>query len=79
MHPTLKNGQIVLFTHSRDYKQGDIVIAFVDGKEVIKRIKDYQDGQVFLVGDNESASTDSRVYGWLVDRHIHGKLLWPRK
>ncbi len=79
MLPTLKPGQLVIFTHARNYKVGDVVLAFQNGREVVKRIKDYSQGQAFLVGDNSEKSTDSRVLGWLVDRHIHGKLLFPRR
>ncbi len=78
MSPALKEGQLVLFSHARDYKQGQVVIAYYHGREIVKRIHDYKDGLVYLVGDNEDQSTDSREYGWLVDRHIRGKLVWPR-
>jgi nickel-type superoxide dismutase maturation protease len=78
MSPTLKEGKLVIFSHARDYKKGDVVIAYYHGKEIVKRIQGYEDGRVYLVGDNESHSTDSREYGWLVDRHIRGKLVWPR-
>ena len=78
MQPALKSGQFVIFTHSRNFKVGDVVLAFQNGREVVKRIADYKNGQAFLVGDNKQHSTDSRVHGWLVDRHIHGKLLFPR-
>ena len=78
MEPTLRQGQLVIFTHARNYKPGDVVLAFQNGREVVKRIKEYKDGQVFLEGDNRDHSTDSRVHGWLVDRHVHGKVVFPR-
>lgn len=78
MAPTLKDGQVVLVLRARDFKVGDVVVAFMDRREVIKRVSQYIDGQVFLLGDNEKASTDSRKHGWLVDRHIEGKVIWPR-
>ena len=78
MTPALRQGQIVLVSKSRSFKAGDVVVAFVDQREVIKRATHYVDGQVFLEGDNPEASTDSRNYGWLVDRHVEGKVIWPR-
>ncbi len=78
MSPTLKEGQVVLFSHARDYKTGDVVMVYYHGREILKRIKEYRDGSVYLVGDNPDKSTDSREYGWIVDRHIRGKLIWPK-
>ena len=78
MHPSLKQGQLALFSHSRDYKVGDVVMVYYDGREIVKRIDKYENGSVYLVGDNNEHSTDSRDYGWLVDRHVRGKLLWPK-
>ena len=78
MEPTLREGQLVLFSQSRNFTKGDVVMAFQNGREVVKRVEEYRDGQVFLVGDNSEHSTDSRTHGWLVDRHVHAKLIWPR-
>ena len=78
MSPTLQQGQTILVSHSRNYSQGDVVVAFVDGREVIKRVKEYKNGQLFLIGDNPDSSTDSRTFGWLVDRRVHVKVIWPR-
>jgi phage repressor protein C with HTH and peptisase S24 domain len=78
MMPTLRHNQVVLVSQVRNFKQGDVVVAFMDGREVIKRITRYQDGQAFLEGDNKEESTDSRTHGWLVDRHVEGKVIFPR-
>lgn len=78
MSPTLKEGQLILLTHSRNYKKGDVVMVYYHGREILKRIQEYNDGQVYLVGDNPHESTDSREFGWLVDRHVRGKLVWPK-
>ena len=77
MMPTLKHDQIVLVSRARNFKDGDVIVAFMDGREVIKRITQYKDGQVFLEGDNRTASTDSNTHGWLVDRHVEGKVIFP--
>ena len=80
MKPTFREGQTVLVSLFRRYKEGDIVVAYVNKREVIKRIQEMrEDGQVFLVGDNPKYSTDSREYGWVPDRYISGKVVWPRR
>jgi phage repressor protein C with HTH and peptisase S24 domain len=78
MNPTLKNGQLVLIFKTRNFKVGDIVMAFMDRREVVKRITKQADGKVFLEGDNKQKSTDSRTHGYLIDRHVMGKVIWPR-
>jgi len=77
MEPTLKKGRLLIISRVRDYKIGDVVVVLKDNREVVKRITDYVDGRVFLQGDNAEMSTDSRIYGWVVDRHIQGKVIWP--
>jgi phage repressor protein C with HTH and peptisase S24 domain len=66
MFPTLKPGQHV-FTVNWFFqiKVGDLVVARVDGKDIIKRVGQLKAGKVFLVGDNKAASTDSREFGWI--------------
>jgi phage repressor protein C with HTH and peptisase S24 domain len=76
--PTLSNGQIVIAHQIRNFKVGQVVIAHVDGREVVKRIQEIKKGSVFLLGDNEKHSTDSRVYGYISDVNIEGIVFWPR-
>lgn len=78
MLPTLRPGQVVWISQSRHFKVGDVVVAYVNRIEVIKRVAEVKDGKVFLVGDNPHQSSDSRQYGWVVDVHIMGKVVWPR-
>jgi nickel-type superoxide dismutase maturation protease len=77
MEPSLKEGQIILVSQTRVFSRGDVVVVFVKGREVIKRISDQKEGKVFLEGDNKRASTDSRHYGWVIDRHVIGKVVFP--
>jgi signal peptidase I len=56
---------------------GTIVIAQVDQMLHIKRISDIQSDEsgkisYWLLGENESASTDSRQYGWVSAQSIMG-------
>ncbi len=63
MPPTLLQGQVVVCMTRGTYRVGDIIVALVDGREVVKRIiRDHGD-TVWLAGDNARHSTDSRHYG----------------
>lgn len=78
MLPTLRDGQVV-FCHSiRKFRKGQVVVAFMNGREVIKRITSLENGRVFLEGDNKEKSTDSRKHGSVVDSNIEGVVFWPR-
>lgn len=58
MQPTLQPGQILLFSADLEgLSEGDIVLARVDGKDYIKRLK-VVGGQLNLVGDNQADSQD---------------------
>ena len=79
MMPSYSPGQTIVITTARHFKVGDVVVAFMNGKEVLKRIVDMHEGSVFLEGDNHEKSKDSRHYGWLADRHVVGKVTFPKK
>lgn len=69
MSPTLLSGQIVIAVGFVNLRVGDVVIADIEGREVIKRIDSIDDQGIRLIGDNRLASTDSRDYG-PVDRTV---------
>lgn len=90
MLPTLKPGQDVLvfrwaYLFSRP-NVGDIVAIKVNGKEMIKRIQKTDDSpgeasakrgrRIFVIGDNERESTDSRSFGPVHKSHILGRVIW---
>jgi len=78
MVPTLKPGQLVVLAGVHTLRVGDIVMVRHDGLEKIKRISQLKDGNVYLLGDNPAASTDSRDFGWVARNQVIGTLLWPR-
>jgi len=78
MLPTLKPGQLVYGWRSRNFKPGQVVIAFMNGGEVIKRIKSIDGGKVYLVGDNPDGSTDSRSHGSVPDTKVEAIVFFPR-
>lgn len=83
MMPTLRSGDNVLV--NRLYyllakpKIGDIVALKDprDKKILIKRISEIKNGQYFVLGDNKTASVDSRTFGWIKKKDIIGKLVYP--
>lgn len=48
----------------------------VNGKEMIKRIESFNGRGIFVSGDNESGSTDSRTFGPIKQNQIIGKVIW---
>jgi phage repressor protein C with HTH and peptisase S24 domain len=78
MSPTLPHGTFVLGMKSRQYHDGDIVMARLAKREVIKRIKWVDEKRCYLVGDNLLESVDSREYGPIPIQEISAKLVWPR-
>jgi phage repressor protein C with HTH and peptisase S24 domain len=78
MKPTLKPDKLVAVSRRLKLKTGVIVVAKVDGRDVVKRIAKLKHDKVFLVGDNLINSHDSRNYGWLNQDKIIGRVIWPR-
>lgn len=76
MLPTLKPGQdILVWCWFNKYRVGDIVVIKKNGKEMVKRISKIDDRRIFVMGDNERMSTDSRSFGWIDKKDISGKLI----
>ena len=68
MVPGLEPGNIVIAARHKTLRLDDVVVARMNGREVIKRVTRIKpDGRLFLQGDNAQASTDSRSLG-LVDK-----------
>ncbi len=78
MAPTLTAGQLVVGRQTRELNAGDVVIVSHDGLEKIKRIKKQQGDLIYLLGDNATASTDSRDFGWVQAKTIIAKVVWPK-
>lgn len=78
MMPVLPPGTVVFgLRWFRKLKSGDVVIFLHEGKEKIKRISQLEDGRVYLLGDHQDASTDSRHFGWLDLDSVKAKVIWP--
>lgn len=76
MSPTISDHSVVIFLRTvSQYEVGDIVIADVNGTEIIKRIESIEEGQVFLRGDNQEISVDSYIFGTVSEEHLVGKVV----
>lgn len=77
MYPSLKNGQDVLSINwFYKPKIGDLVVAKVQGKEMVKRVHYIHDREVIVQGDNQAESTDSRHFGSIKMDQIVGKVVF---
>lgn len=65
MAPAYPHGRIVFGWRFSRPKVGDVVIVRHHRLEIIKRVSELKDNQLFLLGDNPLESTDSRQFGWL--------------
>jgi nickel-type superoxide dismutase maturation protease len=78
MMPALGAGNLVVGVASTRPKPNDVVIVLHNQLEKVKRVSGMRSNEVFLVGDNESASTDSRQFGWVSSKSVMAKVVWPR-
>ena len=64
MLPTYRPADLLLGRRwVRRLRPGQIVVAVVDARPVVKRVAAIGEAGVTLAGDNTTASTDSRHYG----------------
>ena len=77
MLPTLKPGRDVLvWCWFINPKVGDLVAIKVNGKEMVKRVRQISsDRRIFVEGDNKKMSTDSRKFGWIDRKNLLGKVI----
>src|SRR5438067_1720661 len=79
MLPTLPSGKLVL---ARQWfiglKPGQLVVIHHQGLDKIKRLRDIHGDKIFVTGDNATASTDSRQFGWLPVKAVVGKVTFTK-
>jgi len=78
MMPTLKSGQTVWCHQYRNFKTGQVVVAFVGGREVIKRISKIDGHTIYLSVDDPQHMHKGRYYAKISDSKIEGVVFWPR-
>ncbi|OGH24268.1 MAG: hypothetical protein A3B47_04770 [Candidatus Levybacteria bacterium RIFCSPLOWO2_01_FULL_39_24] len=78
MAPAFKTGDTILANRLSYFlskpKIGDVVV-LKKGRFIIKRIAKVEKGKIFVIGDNEKESTDSRNFGWINMREVVGKVI----
>lgn len=72
MRPGLRPGNIIIARRKQHIRIGDVVVARMGGREVIKRVCELGPKGFVLLGDNHPASTDSRTLGPVAQSDILG-------
>lgn len=83
MTPTYQEGVLLIMDTNYYNKKlpvkGDVIVLshpFQQERPLIKRIDGIEeDGQLFVVGDNPSSSTDSRAFGSIPMKLVQGKVV----
>lgn len=79
MLPVLPPGTLVIaLTWLSKPLKNSVVIIEHEGKEKIKRIQDVKGSEIYVVGDHEDGSTDSRHFGWVSVTTIKAHVVWPK-
>ena len=74
--------RVVILTWGFSLQTGDAVVLFDprNGRKILKRIskvkKEGSGLSYYVLGDNVKESTDSRVWGWVSQEKIIGKVIW---
>jgi type IV secretory pathway protease TraF len=80
MLPALPPGHIVVaWGGYKTLRPGDVVIIRHGGLEKVKRVLYTNSDRLFVMGDNQERSTDSRIFGWLHQSVVLAKVVWPRR
>jgi phage repressor protein C with HTH and peptisase S24 domain len=79
MKPTLKSDDIVVGSRLIAPKLNKLVIVSYNGRDIIKRVKSIKKDSLYIVGDNEARSTDSRHFGWVSKESLTATVIWPKK
>src|SRR5579883_2080884 len=79
MVPTYVQGDTVVAIRIwfRLHVNNIIILTHPQTKQLLlKRIRKIEGNLLFVVGDNEKESTDSRAFGWIEKKNVIAKVLW---
>jgi phage repressor protein C with HTH and peptisase S24 domain len=79
MAPTLGDRDELIVRYGSGYDASDIIVFIREGQHDIKRVESVTTEGVFVLGDNEIASLDSRNYGRINPQDIIGKAIFRIK
>lgn len=80
MVPTLVPDDRIIIRYGKSFSVGDLIIFKRDDHTEIKRVERIEDDGLFVVGDNDLMSLDSRTYGLISPDSVIGRAiarLWP--
>jgi phage repressor protein C with HTH and peptisase S24 domain len=81
MIPTLAPGERLLVRYDGPIVLGDLVVFKQAGQIDVKRIERIETSGIFVLGDNDLVSTDSRNYGLIAHQDVLGTIvmrIWPK-
>ncbi|MCF8554517.1 MAG: S26 family signal peptidase [Candidatus Nanopelagicales bacterium] len=81
MIPTLAPGERLLVRNDGPIVLGDIVVFERESQFDVKRVLHIEAEGIFVQGDNDLVSTDSRTYGFIPFDDVVGTVtfrLWPK-
>lgn len=79
MYPTIESDDISLFDIStKNIVAGKVYMFTINGEILVKRLQKFNDEKdsLFFVGDNKSASIDSRHFGMIPVDDVIGQYLF---
>ncbi len=79
MRPALVPGQIVVAISWLKPRPNKLVVVEARGRQIVKRLSAVEGSKVYILGDNEPFSTDSRKFGWISKKNLLATVIWPIK
>ena len=76
MVPTLAPGEWLLVRRDAAVREGAVVVVRLAGRLMVKRVTRVGDDGVWVQGDNDAVTDDSRTYGAVPCADVVGEVRW---